>query len=46
LWNDPALGIAWNVANPILSAKDRANPPLRRIVPELLPQYEPLRSGL
>jgi dTDP-4-dehydrorhamnose 3,5-epimerase len=46
LWNDPDLGIAWNVANPILSAKDRANPPLRRIVPELLPQYEPLRSGL
>lgn len=37
LWNDPDLNIAWNVTNPILSAKDQAYPPLRRILPELLP---------
>ncbi len=28
-WNDPALGIAWPVKDPILSDRDRAWPPLR-----------------
>ena len=27
-WNDPALGIAWPVTEPLLSAKDRAAPTL------------------
>lgn len=27
-WNDPALGIPWPVADPILSARDQANPRL------------------
>jgi dTDP-4-dehydrorhamnose 3,5-epimerase len=27
-WNDPALGIEWPIADPILSAKDRALPSL------------------
>lgn len=26
LWNDPALGIAWNVKKPLLSEKDQAYP--------------------
>lgn len=39
LWNDPQLDIAWNVRDPILSAKDKAYSPLRRIVPDLLPHY-------
>jgi dTDP-4-dehydrorhamnose 3,5-epimerase len=41
LWNDPELGIAWNVTGPLLSAKDRAYAPLRKIAPEFLPRYEP-----
>ena len=28
-WNDPAIGIAWPVANPILSERDRHAPSLR-----------------
>ena len=27
-WNDPAIGIAWPIATPTLSAKDQAAPPL------------------
>jgi len=30
LWNDPDLAIDWQVATPIVSAKDAAAPPLRR----------------
>jgi dTDP-4-dehydrorhamnose 3,5-epimerase len=29
LWNDPAIGIRWPVAEPVLSAKDQKNPLLR-----------------
>ena len=29
-WNDPALGIAWPVGEPILSARDRRHPDARR----------------
>lgn len=29
LWNDPELGIRWPVSNPVLSARDAANRPLR-----------------
>ena len=28
-WNDPALGISWNVESPLLSAKDKAGIPLK-----------------
>jgi len=28
LWNDPAIGIDWPIASPVLSAKDAAAPPL------------------
>jgi dTDP-4-dehydrorhamnose 3,5-epimerase len=27
MWNDPALGIAWPTADPVLSARDQAHPP-------------------
>jgi dTDP-4-dehydrorhamnose 3,5-epimerase len=40
LWNDPALKIAWGVAQPLLSAKDRAHLPLAEIPPARLPRYE------
>src|SRR5215471_3185605 len=41
LWNDPELGIDWDVANPILSAKDQRNLPLSQISRDRLPVYEP-----
>jgi dTDP-4-dehydrorhamnose 3,5-epimerase len=37
-WNDPAIGIAWGVANPILSDRDRLHPPLAALT-ERLPRY-------
>ena len=39
LWNDPALGIIWGVASPVLSAKDEKNPRLVDVPKELLPRY-------
>ena len=39
LWNDPALGISWNIANPIVSEKDAKLPTLTAIPKEWLPQY-------
>jgi dTDP-4-dehydrorhamnose 3,5-epimerase len=36
-WDDPALGIDWGTANPIVSARDRENPPLADIAPGALP---------
>lgn len=39
-WNDPALGIEWPIANPVLSAKD-AKAPLLKDIPETnLPAYQ------
>jgi dTDP-4-dehydrorhamnose 3,5-epimerase len=38
LWNDPALGIDWGIADPLLSDRDRANPPLAAIPPSRLPR--------
>ena len=40
LWNDPALGIDWPIAEPRLSDKDRAGIPLSEIDPARLPRYE------
>ncbi len=39
-WNDPEIGIAWPIAEPILSAKDSRYGPLRQICPSRLPRYE------
>ena len=39
-WNDPALGIPWPVAAPILSPKDEAAPPLAAIPLDLLPRVD------
>jgi dTDP-4-dehydrorhamnose 3,5-epimerase len=40
-WNDPAIGIDWPVAAPLLSAKDEAAPLLADVAPERLPIYTP-----
>lgn len=37
-WDDEAIAIAWGIDEPILSAKDRRNPPLSRISREDLPE--------
>lgn len=31
-WDDPALGIRWNISDPVLSEKDKVAPPLSQIV--------------
>jgi len=41
LWNDPALKIAWNISNPMLSQKDAKNPLLATVPREHLPKYLP-----
>jgi dTDP-4-dehydrorhamnose 3,5-epimerase len=38
-WGDPALGIEWGIANPILSQKDSEYLPLAKMPAHLLPQY-------
>lgn len=40
IWNDPQIGIDWGIANPLLSAKDRAHPALAAIPPEDLPAFD------
>lgn len=35
-WDDPDAGIPWLVDDPIVSDRDRANPPLRRAVSQLV----------
>lgn len=39
LWNDPAIGIRWNIAAPLVSEKDRKAPTLAAIGRELLPVF-------
>lgn len=41
LWNDPEIGIDWQIAEPILSAKDQNQLPLSQMPRDLLPRYEP-----
>jgi dTDP-4-dehydrorhamnose 3,5-epimerase len=38
-WNDPAIAITWPLAEPQLSAKDKALPCLATIAPARLPRY-------
>ena len=35
-WNDPDIGIAWPIEEPILSEKDRNAPPLRDVMDRLI----------
>jgi dTDP-4-dehydrorhamnose 3,5-epimerase len=34
-WNDPSLSITWGVSDPVLSDRDRANPPLEALAGRL-----------
>jgi dTDP-4-dehydrorhamnose 3,5-epimerase len=38
-WNDPQIGISWNVTNPIVSDKDSRFTTLSQTPKEFLPQY-------
>ena len=38
-WNDPALGVAWPVAEPVLSARDRQNPRRADLPPDRRPYF-------
>lgn len=40
LWNDPELGIDWQISNPTLSGKDRRNLPLAQISEDCLPLFK------
>jgi dTDP-4-dehydrorhamnose 3,5-epimerase len=44
-WNDPDIGIAWPIAEPLLSVKDGAHPSLRDIDPARLPVFGLPRGG-
>jgi dTDP-4-dehydrorhamnose 3,5-epimerase len=44
-WNDPAIGVTWPGANPILSARDRNAPTLAELRPRLQSAAETVRSG-
>jgi len=37
-WNDPRIGVEWPLAAPLLSEKDRQNPPLADLPANLLPE--------
>ncbi len=39
-WNDPAIGIQWPVANPVLSDKDGRAPRLADVPADRLPKYQ------
>ncbi len=43
-WDDPAVGADWGVRDPVLSARDRANPG-RDQLPEGRRPYWPMRTG-
>ena len=34
-WDDPDLGVPWPVAQPLLSERDKSNPRLRQLFPEM-----------
>ncbi len=37
-WDDPDVGADWGIADPVLSARDRANPRRTELAPELRPR--------
>lgn len=41
-WDDPAVGIAWPIADPILSDKDQVTPLLADVPEDRLPDYRAL----
>ena len=38
-WDDPDIAAAWGIENPVMSARDRANPRRAEIEPALRPRY-------
>lgn len=44
-WDDPRLGIAWPIGDPVLSEKDARLPLLSSVAPGDLPVYDPERTG-
>ena len=40
LWSDPAIGIAWEVTEPIVSSRDQQLPRLADVMHDMLPRYE------
>lgn len=43
-WNDPTLGITWQVDEPTLSGRDRQHPPLHQAPADHLPVYRPTEA--
>lgn len=44
-WNDPAIGIAWPVDDPILSARDQNHPALHEIGHDFVLEPEPVQGS-
>lgn len=44
-WNDPTFGLAWGVSDPLISARDAANPLLRDIPQAALPSFPEATSA-
>ena len=42
-WDDPQIGADWGVSDPVLSARDRANPRRSKLEPRLQPSW-PMRT--
>ena len=39
-WNDPEIGVAWGIENPVLSEKDKRHPKLSEVLPADLPSFD------
>ena len=44
-WDDPAIGIRWPIARPVLSEKDATAPPLKDCPVDSLPVWDGVRRG-
>lgn len=44
-WNDPGIGVDWGVTDPVLSARDQANPKRADLSPSIVPRFDAGTGG-